>query len=203
MSNNSFESKASCSGQILQSIAKQCIALIDVDGGGSGSLQSIAKQCINLTDANTGDSKSSQGITKQCICHIGTDGRNSEKEIEHENPSTCTCVEIENAIARASESVPTHGNSSSNSRNPRKVARWYRRWSWDEDTKLIDLVQQGLGFSDVAKQFDGRGKVECMDHYNGIYNSRYEHIKERRRHWEEVRRNEGKEKRNQPAEVKS
>jgi hypothetical protein len=87
MSNNSFDSEASCSSQTLQSIAKQCITLIDIDEGGSGSLQSIGEQCINLTDANTGDSKSSQGITEQCIRHIGTDGGNSEKEIEHEIPA--------------------------------------------------------------------------------------------------------------------
>jgi hypothetical protein len=77
--------------------------------------------------------------------------------------------------------VPAKRLASSLEYNTTSPAKKQSKWSPDEDSKIIQLRQDGMKWEDISKHLPGRSAISCRLHYQNYL--------ERRSEWDEDRKN--------------
>ena len=77
--------------------------------------------------------------------------------------------------------VPAKRLSSAQDHPLQSPAKKQSKWSPEEDSKIIQLRQDGMKWEDISKHLPGRSAISCRLHYQNYL--------ERRSEWDEDRKN--------------
>ncbi|RVX66427.1 hypothetical protein B0A52_09657 [Exophiala mesophila] len=103
----------------------------------------------------------------------------SVSQSESAQSSVATSVAPVPTTARSA--VPAKRLSSSQDFASHSPAKKQSKWSPEEDTKIIQLRQDGMKWEDISKHLPGRSAISCRLHYQNYL--------ERRSEWDEDRKN--------------
>lgn len=98
-----------------------------------------------------------------------------------ESASSSVATSVAPVPPTARSVVPAKRLSSSQEFSTQSPAKKQSKWSPDEDSKIIQLRQDGMKWEDISKHLPGRSAISCRLHYQNYL--------ERRSEWDEDRKN--------------
>jgi len=98
-----------------------------------------------------------------------------------ESASSSVATSVAPVPPTARTVVPAKRLSSSQEFPTQSPAKRQSKWSPDEDSKIIQLRQDGMKWEDISKHLPGRSAISCRLHYQNYL--------ERRSEWDEDRKN--------------
>ena len=100
---------------------------------------------------------------------------------QSESAQSSVATSVAPVLTTARSAVPLKRLSSGQDFSSHSPAKKQSKWSPEEDSKIIQLRQDGMKWEDISKHLPGRSPIGCRLHYQNFL--------ERRSEWNEDRKN--------------